>query len=46
MIEQEKSLFIIEDLSNDNGFLMLQVSNLWENCHFNRYMVKLLKVND
>jgi len=33
MIEQEKSPFIIEDLLNDNGFLMLQVSSLWADYH-------------
>lgn len=29
----EKSPFIIEDLKDDTGFLMLQVSNLWNNRH-------------
>ena len=29
----DKSPFIIEDLKDDTGFLMLQVSNLWNNRH-------------
>ena len=29
----ENSPFIIEDLRDDTGFLMLQVSNLWNNRH-------------
>lgn len=33
MLEQEKSPFIIEDLSHDSGSLMLQVSSLWESYH-------------
>jgi len=33
MLKEEKSPFIIENLSNNSGFLMLQVSGLWENYH-------------
>ena len=33
MFEQVKSPFIIENLAEDNGFLMLQVSSLWANYH-------------
>jgi len=33
MLEQEKSPFIIKELSNDSGSLMLQVLSLWENYH-------------
>ena len=30
---QEKSPFVVENLAEDSGFLMLQVSGLWGNCH-------------
>lgn len=33
MTEEKNFPFAIEDLSNDPGFLMLQVSNLWGNSH-------------
>jgi len=33
MLESEKSPFIIEDLSEDPGFLLLQVSSLWAEYH-------------
>ena len=33
MSEQDKSPFVIENLSEDSGFLMLQVSNLWADYH-------------
>ena len=32
-MEKEKSPFVIENLEEDTGFLMLQVSNLWEIYH-------------
>ena len=32
-MNNDKSPFIIEDLKEDTGFLMLQVSNLWSNSH-------------
>jgi len=32
-LSKEKSPFIIENLKDDTGFLMLQVSNLWTNIH-------------
>ena len=32
-MNKEKSPFIIENLKDDTGFLMLQVSNLWSNIH-------------
>jgi len=32
-LNNDKSPFIIEDLKEDTGFLMLQVSNLWSNSH-------------
>ena len=32
-LEKDKSPFIIKDLKEDSGFLMLQVSNLWNNRH-------------
>jgi len=32
-LEKEKSPFIIENLEEDTGFLILQVSNLWGNLH-------------
>ncbi|GHV58536.1 hypothetical protein FACS1894182_11180 [Bacteroidia bacterium] len=32
-MEKEKSPFIIENLEEDTGFLMLQVSRLWEEHH-------------
>ena len=32
-MNKEKSPFIIEDLKEDSGFLMLQVSNLWNSRH-------------
>ena len=31
--EQEESIFRIESLKEDTGFLMLQVSNLWKGSH-------------
>ena len=33
MLEKEKSPFTIEDLSEDSGFLILQVSSLWADYH-------------
>lgn len=30
---KNESPFIIENLKDDTGFLVLQVSNLWNNCH-------------
>jgi len=33
ILEKDKSPFIIENLEEDTGFLMLQVSNLWGNSH-------------
>jgi DNA-binding MarR family transcriptional regulator len=30
---KQPSPFVIEDLEEDSGFLMLQVSRLWEECH-------------
>ena len=32
-MDNDKSPFIIEDLKDDSGFLMLQVSNMWSNSH-------------
>ena len=32
-MEKEKSPFEVENLEEDTGFLMLQVSNLWESYH-------------
>ena len=32
-MEKEKSPFAVENLEEDSGFLMLQVSNLWEYYH-------------
>ena len=32
-METEKSPFAVENLEEDTGFLMLQVSNLWESFH-------------
>ena len=32
-LEKEKSPFVVENLEEDTGFLMLQVSNLWEYYH-------------
>ena len=32
-METEKSPFAVENLEEDTGFLMLQISNLWENSH-------------
>ena len=32
-MDTDKSPFIIDDLKDDTGFLMLQVSNLWEDSH-------------
>ena len=32
-MEEEKSPFALENLEEDSGFLMLQVSNLWEYYH-------------
>ena len=32
-MKKEKSPFVVENLEEDTGFLMLQVYNLWENCH-------------
>jgi len=32
-LSNDKSPFIIENLENDSGFLLLQVSNLWNNSH-------------
>ena len=32
-MNNDKSPFIIDDLKDDAGFLMLQVSNLWSNSH-------------
>ena len=32
-MNNDKSPFIIKNLKDDTGFLMLQVSNLWNNCH-------------
>ena len=33
MSEQDRSPFVIENLAEDSGFLMLQVSSLWSNYH-------------
>ena len=33
ILEIEQSPFIIENLEEDTGFLMLQISNLWGNAH-------------
>ena len=33
ILEKDKSPFIIENLEEDTGFLMLQISNLWGNSH-------------
>jgi len=33
MIKQEKSPFMVDNLAEDSGFLMLQVSSLWGDCH-------------
>jgi DNA-binding MarR family transcriptional regulator len=33
ILEKDKSPFIIENLDDDTGFLMLQISNLWGNAH-------------
>ena len=33
VLDNDQSPFIIEDLKDDTGFLMLQVSNLWYNSH-------------
>jgi len=33
ILEKEISPFIIENLEEDTGFLMLQISNLWGNSH-------------
>jgi DNA-binding MarR family transcriptional regulator len=32
-LEKEKSPFVVENLEEDTGFLMLQVSNLWASYH-------------
>jgi DNA-binding MarR family transcriptional regulator len=32
-LENDKSPFILDNLKDDTGFLMLQVSNLWSNSH-------------
>ena len=32
-MDENKSPFIVENLKDDTGFLILQVSNLWSNCH-------------
>ncbi|MCL1943149.1 MAG: MarR family transcriptional regulator [Candidatus Azobacteroides sp.] len=33
MAEKEKSPFATDNLAEDSGFLMLQVSSLWADCH-------------